>query len=305
MAEQSLPARELASELAQRLAQRYRIDEFEATELILELWAKDHVLAKTLIDEPDAVRVKRTRAYKEAENRAKSHVYNHLRRYKLDEQRLLQATEVLSRMPPGAFSDPNAISARNSITSAHISTRERLQDLDDFFAQVFGFVPKPETVLDIGSGVQPLLYPFDTQGRSTARYLALDKDKGCVDAVNAWSHVLGGNRLMAQRWQLADGFDGVEAPPGGFSLALALKFVPVIGRQERGQLSKLRGVPARNLLITGASQGMVKRRSIERREEQSLRDFAEDNDFAIVCQLKTSSELGFFLEAKTPAGHRD
>jgi hypothetical protein len=54
-------------------------------------------------------------------------------------------------------------------------------------------------------------------------------------------------------------------------------------------------VPAQRLLITGARQAMVKRRSIEQREQRILRNFADEHGFAIVDTFVTSTEIGLLL----------
>ena len=109
---------------------------------------------------------------------------------------------------------------------------------------------------------------------------------------------MGEGRLHAQRWSLDEGLGGIAGPAAGgtFALALALKLVPVVARQERERLSIVARAPAERLLVTGAKQAMVKRRAIDRREERVLRSFAEDHGLAIVGTLDTPSEIGFLLE---------
>jgi len=297
---------ELAGELAGKIAQRYRIDADTAIHLILDIWGKNPQLQKVAA-EVDATQVKRTAAYKDAANQAKTHIYNHLRRYKQGGNRIGELVEVLRGLTPGVPADDEAaLDVRSAIVQSHISTRERLGEIDAFFVQLFALAPQPETILDIGCGVQPLLYPFSEATR-TQFYLGLDRDADCINAVQAWGTVIGGGRLQAQRWRLADDFDDVATPATGqFDLAIALKFVPVIARQERASLARLRNVPARRLIVTGASQAMVKRRSIEQREEKSLIAFADEHGFEIVGKLEIESEIGLLLEPRDrePGGIR-
>jgi hypothetical protein len=87
-------------------------------------------------------------------------------------------------------------------------------------------------------------------------------------------------------------------PGGGFALALGLKLIPVLARQERSLLPLFQELPARRFLITGARQAMVKRRTIERRERASLLAFADELGFEIVGTLETTTELGLLLETR-------
>jgi len=87
-------------------------------------------------------------------------------------------------------------------------------------------------------------------------------------------------------------------PDGGFALALGLKLIPVLARQERNLLPLFRDLPARRFVITGAREAMVKRRSIERRERGSLLAFADELGFEVLETFETPTELGLLLETR-------
>jgi 16S rRNA (guanine(1405)-N(7))-methyltransferase len=56
-------------------------------------------------------------------------------------------------------------------------------------------------------------------------------------------------------------------------LALIMKVVPVVCRQQRELLSVLAETPADTWLLTGSRIALAKRRSIERREKRVLEEF--------------------------------
>lgn len=289
----------LSSALARTIVQRYRIEVDAAEALVREAWVGDEALRQQAAKDPDPARLARTRAYKQAAERAKTKIYYHLRRYRRDDAGLGDTAERLRELAAagaGAADEP-ARAARDAVVAAHVSTRERLDDLPAFWHALFALVPEPTSIVDLGCGVMPLLYPFEGPGRATARYLALDRDAVAVELVQAFAPLVGPERLEARRWALADGWGPVVGPEpdGTFALALALKLVPVVARQERERLATLAAVPAQHLLVTGAKQAMVKRRAIDRREERVLRAFADDHGLAIVGELDTPSELGLLL----------
>jgi SAM-dependent methyltransferase len=292
---------ELANDLAGTISKRYRIDREHAYQVIADLWARDHDLQTQATQLPDAQRLKRTRAFKQAADRARSTIYYQLRRYLPDDGRLSTATSDLREgADRGArLDDADVELARATIVQTHVSTRERLPDADAFFTALFALPCDTRSILDIGCGVHPLLYPFEGEGHATSAYVGLDRDPKVIAAVTAWAGHLAPGRLKAQVWSLADGFDNIQGPSDGsgqFDLALALKFVPVVARQERDCLALLRNIPARRLLVTGAREAMVRRAPIAHREEQVLRTFAEDNGFVVRTTLQTPSETGFLLE---------
>jgi hypothetical protein len=306
MSEEDTPAArvvsQLASELAEVVAKRYRIEVGTARALIMEAWADDRALWQQAAQAQDPARLARTRAYKQAADRAKTKVYYHLRRYRQDDAGLHDAATGLRELAAaGAIaSDPRALAIRDAVVASHVSTRERLDDLQAFWAAIFTAVPEPTSILDLGCGVMPLLYPFGGAGRATTCYFALDRDAVAVELCTAWAGLVGGSRLHVRRWSLGEGFASITGPEpaGTFALALALKLVPVVARQEREQLPILAGAPAQRLLVTGAKQAMVKRRAIDRREERVLRSFADDHGLTVVGTLDTPSELGLLLERR-------
>ena len=84
-------------------------------------------------------------------------------------------------------------------------------------------------------------------------------------------------------------------PRGLFSLALGLKLIPVVARQQRNLLHLLKGLPAHRFLVTGARQAMVRRKSIERREKAALYSFAEEQGFTVLSTFETATETGLLL----------
>ncbi|MFP8880148.1 MAG: hypothetical protein VCE43_12240 [Myxococcota bacterium] len=292
----------LARELAEQLAKRYRIDAEDAYSSIVDLWLNDRPLREQAAREPQPRRLKRTRAYKQAAQKARTTTYNSLRVYKQEAQRIADGVDMLGELAfAGANSkDPRAVAVRDEIVASHVSTRERLPDLEAFVTAMFELAPEPASILDVGCGLQPLLYPFDSEGSVTSHYLGLDRDRSIVAAVDAWGRNVGGERLEARRWSLSEGFASVAGPEpgGGFALALGLKLIPVLARQERSLLPLFQELPARRFLITGARQAMVKRRTIERRERASLLAFADELGFEIVGTLETTTELGLLLETR-------
>jgi hypothetical protein len=289
----------LARDLAARLAESYRIDSESAYASFVTQWLNNVPLREQAVRDPDPRRLRRTRAYKRAADKIKTTTYNNLRQYKQRTQQLADGIVALTELAAegaGAY-DPRAIAARDIIVTSHVSTRERLPDLETFHASLFELAPQPTSILDVGCGLQPLLFPFDGVGSLTSNYLGLDRDDAIVSAVNAWGQIVGGGRLQAQHWSLSDGFASVTNPAteGDFSLALGLKLIPVLARQERNLLPLFQEIPAPHFLVSGAREAMVKRRSIERRERASLLTFADEQGFKVLGSFETASELGLLL----------
>lgn len=238
--------------------------------------------------------VTRLRAYKDAVKAARKAVYYQLRQYRrADESEIAAlAARLADLVARGAAHDDIDV-ARRALLAAHASTRER--DQEAFFQALFSLVDSPASILDLGCGLQPLAFPFE---KHTTRYVAVDRDAPAIHTLEAFApHVLPARLIPLQRdlasldWAGLIAF-GVER----YDLALMLKLVPVVRRQQRDLLPVLAGAPVRRIVITGNVEALARREDIRWREDQALRAFIAMTGRVVVGQIDTPGEFGYVLE---------
>ena len=266
---------------------RYRVDAATAAEWVRTVLACDPDFRRVAEAAESGEQLMRTRAFKDAAAAAKKHVYYSLRRYR----------------PAGSEADARRMSAADppevqdalarTIAAAHRSTAERLPSLDEFYAALFAAVGSPRTILDIGCGVQPLLFPFDGLGRGVERYVALDKDSQAIDAVAAYSLARADGRLVAVRSDLSGGWPAESGPS---DVAFMLKLVGVVGRQQRELLDVLAHAPAKRWVVSGSKVALAKQKDIERRERATLRRFVEMAGRRVVGEFAAGEEFALVVE---------
>jgi 16S rRNA (guanine(1405)-N(7))-methyltransferase len=284
----------LIREFAQSIAAAYTIDADTAAECIAPLIESDILLQQALAEHPDIAEIRRMRVCRNAEKAARKHVYNYLRRYRRAEDDGAPALRTLEALAPGEAAE-TAQRAIRTICESHVSTAERLPALKDFQAILASAAGEATSILDVGAGVLPLLFPFGACPKLEC-YCALDKDKFAVRAVRAFARWSGLAKLTARDWSIAHGWGAVLSPGRTeFDLALLLKIVPVVARQETQLLAALAETPARRLLITGSKQAMAKREAIAHRENATIRSFIERFGLTVRAQAETADELGFLV----------
>ncbi|HUR53494.1 MAG TPA: hypothetical protein VMZ71_05165 [Gemmataceae bacterium] len=273
---------------------QYRLDAAAAAALIRDVLARDAEFRRAAEAAESGEKLIRTRAFKDAAAAAKKHVYYSLRRYRppASEGDAAAALEQLRTLPSGGAADARDVLAR-TVAVGHRSTAERLHSLDEFYAALFAAVGTPRSILDIGCGVQPLLFPFDEAGRRVERYLALDKDPQAVEAVEAYARARGDGRLSAVRSDLSGGW---PAGCGEFDLALMLKLIGVVERQDRELLDVLAHAPARRWVVSGSKVALAKQQDIERRERATLRRFVELAGRRVVGEFGAGEEFALVVE---------
>ncbi|QSB14107.1 Rmt family 16S rRNA (guanine(1405)-N(7))-methyltransferase [Natronosporangium hydrolyticum] len=110
--------------------------------------------------------------------------------------------------------------------SVHVSTRERLPKIADFYRAVFADIPPPTTVRDLACGLNPLAVPWMPLPPG-ATYLASDIDTRLVEFVGAVLAELD----VAHEVAVVDLVDApVDAPA---DVTLLLKTLPCLEIQQK------------------------------------------------------------------------
>jgi 16S rRNA (guanine(1405)-N(7))-methyltransferase len=270
--------------------EQYRVDATTATRWVRDTLSRDPVFRRTVEAATSGEQVLRTRAYKDAATAAKRHVYYALRTYRpagTDGASLAR----LHELEPGG--DPGVLaSTARAIAECHRSTAERIPWLAEFYTALLAAVGNPQSILDVGCGVQPLLFPFDDCG-SVQRYVALDKDPQAVDVLQAYARARADRKLTPQVWDLAQGW---PVGLGPFDVALLLKLVGVVERQDREALAILAETPAPRWIVTGSKLALAKQRNIERRERSTLQRFVEQAGRHVIGEFDAGEEFALVVE---------
>jgi len=173
--------------------------------------------------------------------------------------------------------------------SVHSSTRERLSILDQFYPSILDITGRPQSILDIGCGLNPLALPWMDLPPGV-QYVALDIDEERARFLNRY-FLLAGLEPLARCQDVL-----VQLPEDQVDVALLLKMSPSLERQAPGAtLQLLDSLGARFMVVSyaikslgGREKGMV---------DQYQRQFAEmaSGRWWTVEKLLFDSELVFIV----------
>ncbi len=277
------------------ICKRYRADPDQTRRALYAAIARQPGLLAEVQTRGSPEEVARLGAYKAAVKAARKAVYYQLRRYRRQDDASLEAlTAQLAAQIAGGAPAEAIRETRRALLGTHASTRER--DQQAFFRALFAWVEPPASVVDVGCGLQPLAYPFAEKG--CALYVAVDRDAQAIQILETFASMASPARLVALRADLA-GFDWAQVCTYGvarFDLALMLKLVPVVSRQQRDLLPLLAGAPARRVLVTGNMESLARRETIRRREDRALRGFIEMSGRRVIGHFEAPGEFGYVLE---------
>lgn len=145
------------------------------------------------------------------------------------------------------------------IMSTHASTRERLPIIEDFYKKIFSQFPKPNIVLDIACGLNPLAIPWMGLNAGTTNYYAYDIYQDLADFLNGFLGIL---EISGQ----AISCDVLETPPTQEAdVALLLKAIPCLEQvKDDAGARLLEKIPAKIIVasfpvksLTGKNKGML------------------------------------------------
>jgi hypothetical protein len=285
----------LFAELLAAVTKQYRVDEAAADQLLRESLSCSQ-LAAVVEKSTSPADIRRTRIYKDASAAAKGHVYHALRRYRADGEK--QAA-LIARLREGgrSLSPADVAETVEQLLAGHVSTRERQADAEAFYTYLVDAIGSATSLLDIGCGIQPLMFPFKSLP-NLCRYFAVDSNQQSIDAVAAFALATGNMALRAMHDNLSGGWQAILAAAGQdeFDVALMLKLIPVVARQSRELIGTLAQTPARRWIVTGSTTGLAKRTSILRREQTVLRRFISDSGRTIREEFKFGEEFGYVVE---------
>lgn len=175
--------------------------------------------------------------------------------------------------------------------AGHASTAERVPHLDAFFAPLWAVTgAPPASLLDLGCGLGPLALPWMGLPAS-ARYTAVDVDRGALQAVDAFLGLVGQPHEVLER-------DLVAAPiEEAADVALLLKLVTTLDRQDPAAAARLlAALPASHAVVSFTARSLGGRsRGMEATYRRRLEQLAREIAAADVTEASVANELVFVL----------
>ncbi len=138
------------------------------------------------------------------------------------------------------------------------STKERIPILDDFYKEIFKVTGKPKTIVDLGSGLNPLTFLW-MELEKDAKYFAFDIDINQAEFLKSIFKILNINQVkIGLRDILVDEFPKTD-------VAFFFKVLPLLEHQQKGsslnalqkQNSKFLVVSFPTKSISGRQKGMI------------------------------------------------
>ena len=253
------------------VSKKYKISKKEVADMLTEKLKEKKELSEKWVKAKNIKDIYRTAEFKNFFKNFKKELYYSLRTYQ-----------------------KTSVNAEADIT--HVSTKERQPHKDLFFIQIQDLFLRSTSIIDVGGGLFPLTIPLSWFGH-IQNYVWLDKDKKSMEKLSRYRNdnklsqlKLFNDSIGANNWQHYLPVNTEE-----FDLAIMLKIIPVINRQEKGLLSLLAQIPSKQILVTGSKESMVKRVDITKRERLVLRKFIAMTGKEVTQEIDIANEFGYII----------
>jgi 16S rRNA (guanine(1405)-N(7))-methyltransferase len=190
----------------------------------------------------------------------------------------------------GDLTDAAFRAACADVMRSHASTRERLPFLDTLYMRIWETTGVPVTLLDVGCGLGPLALPWMGIGHAT--YLAGDVDDRPLATVRGFFELVGQPGSV----RTLDAVAGV--PSDGADVALLLKLVPTLDRQDPGAAGRLiRELDVRHAVVSFPARSLGGRgKGMDRTYRERLARLIEESPrVTATTEVSVSNELVFVL----------
>lgn len=256
----------ILTEQAVRICKTYKISLDEAKKQLAAKLTQNSKLTELIDNSTDLSKIHKNKEFKNILKQVKKDIYYSLRTYQRESE---------------------------DIQDTHTSTQERKLFITDFINQLDGYLQSATIILDIGGGL--FVTSFDlAKYNNIQEYIWLDKDaisyeklKKYKEEKNIPSLKLFNHSIGQHPWEYY-----TKAP---VELALMLKLIPVVARQEKDLLQVLASVPAKNILLTGSKEALVKKTDIQKREDTVIKQFINLTHKQIQTKLDIPNEFGYVI----------
>jgi 16S rRNA (guanine(1405)-N(7))-methyltransferase len=178
-----------------------------------------------------------------------------------------------------------------AILHSHLSTRERQPILADFYAQIFAVTGRPQSILDIACGLNPLAFPWMDLDPQLDFY-AYDIHEPRIDFLNHYFR-LQGLKPLARLQDVALQFPAEKA-----DVALFLKEMPRFERNYHGRgRPLLESLNVHWLVLSFPTISTHGGRNLTNRYREFMYQLIEGHDWPIT-ELLFEGELVFCIKKR-------
>lgn len=177
------------------------------------------------------------------------------------------------------------------LLNVHASTKERIDLLDDFYGKIWEVTGKPNNILDLACGFNPLTIPWMNL-EDGAKYVGCDISEGQVDFLKSILQKIKMNVELELKTAdlLKDDFEEAE-------LVLLLKTLPCLEQQKKDfSLELLRKLKAKWLVVSFPTKSLTKKeKGMEKYYAQWFEDLAKGENWEI-NKIIFENELVFVVK---------
>lgn len=177
------------------------------------------------------------------------------------------------------------------LLNLHVSTKERVEFLEEFYSDIDKFIGNSHSILDLGCGFNPIAY-FLYSKYSNIDYTAIDVEKNGIELLKNYFEKTN-RKAKAEVIDILDFKSEKE-----YDMVFLFKILPLLEQQTKGFSKKLLKVlktkylcisfPTRSL--SGKNVGMYTK------YKKDIEELLKESDYSLVFEKEYKNEVLFVLQ---------
>lgn len=279
---------EITKYVVKSVSKDYNLEDSEIIEIFEDEAGKIREFSN-LINRENLRHFEKNKFFRLALKTTKKKCYLMLRQH--DRSTVAEKEKLLDELIENCKKNSNlCIESHKKILFTHVSTQKRLNIYEEFYEKIFELTGRPESILDIGAGINAFSIPF--MNLNNLEYLGIEKKEKDIRLVNRY---IKSQKLNAK--MLKFDFNEIEKKnpfDKKYDLCLILKTIPLLERYNRGiSIKLLKAIPSNKFAISGSRVSMVKGKNIEARERKQISQIIRKSGLEIKEILKFPDEIVF------------
>ncbi|MBX5328584.1 MAG: hypothetical protein QHH18_07620 [Candidatus Bathyarchaeota archaeon] len=299
---------EIVKVTIQLIQKTYKVPDDLIAQVFVAEANRDSDFISFLKEKEDYSEFQRVSAYRNLIKKVKRRLYYRLRRYDTLEAQNREGILNKLRLTIEEYGlwSPQSFELHREILKTHVSTRERLEVASDLFHSIFRITGKPQKLLDISCGLNPLFVPW--MQIQECIYVCTELHDNLCNFINSYLKIVSpilNIQAHVLKLDLLELFDSenkrivFETNPllADCSGAFLFKVLRSMERRRKGIAKQiLQWTPAEWIVVSEATRSLVKREDIRRREKIWLKRLFTQLNYSVKEFLDYPDEIIFIIE---------
>ncbi len=183
------------------------------------------------------------------------------------------------------------------LLSITVSTKERLGDYKKLYKQIFKITGKPKTIIDLGSGLNPLSFPY--MNLNKVNYFAYDIDDKDIEFLNDYFKIMKQEGLNGKAGILnLNNFSEISNLPYNVDIIFLFKIIDILDKKNHRHSEELikQLIKKTKFIVASFATKTITRKKMNFPNRKWFKLMLDRNSFKFKT-IKTENEIYYIISS--------